>query len=122
MKRVKMTGENATFVPASSAPQREIRPGVHGRVLGTTGQIMLVEFYIERGSEVPTHSHPHEQVGYLVSGRMEFTIADDTRIVESGGSYAIPGNVPHRALALTNVIVIEAFSPPREDFRSPAPV
>lgn len=111
-----MTGENATFVRSREAQQAEIRPGVHLRVLGTTGKMMLTEFFIERDAEVPAHSHVHDQVGYVIAGRIALTVADDTRDVEAGDSYAIPGGVQHRALALTDVTLVEVFSPPREDF------
>lgn len=112
-----MAGENATFLPSRETPQVEMRPGVHRRVLGTTASIMLTEIFIERGSGVPAHAHVHEQVGYVVAGRLALTVAGDTRQLETGDSYAIPGGVSHAALALADVTLVEVFSPPREDFR-----
>lgn len=94
LERVKMAAENANFRFSREAPQDEMRPGVHRRVLGTTERMMLTEFFLERGSEVPTHAHPHDQVGYVTAGRLALTVADDTQEVVHGDSYAIPGGVP----------------------------
>jgi quercetin dioxygenase-like cupin family protein len=118
LERVKMAAMNAVFRYSREAPQDEMRPGVHRRVLGTTERMMLAEFFLERGAEVPTHTHPHDQVGYVVQGRLSLTVADEERVVASGDSYAVPGGVPYRAVAVTDVIVVEVFAPPREDFRA----
>jgi quercetin dioxygenase-like cupin family protein len=116
LERVKMAASDANFRFSREAPQDEMRPGVHRRVLGTTDRMMLTEFFLERGSEVPTHQHPHDQVGYVVQGQLALTVADETRLVVEGDSYAVPGGVPHRAMAQTDTILVEVFAPPREDF------
>lgn len=67
---------------------------------------------------VPTHSHPHEQMGMMVSGTMEFTIAGETRVVSGNGMYLVPGGVPHAAKAGPGgAVALDAFSPPREEYR-----
>ena len=111
-----MAASNVNFRLSQEAPQDEMRPGVHRRVLGTTDRMMLTEFFLESGAEVPTHSHPHDQVGYVVMGRLQLTVAEDVRDLASGDSYAIPGGVMHRALALRDTLLVEVFAPPREDF------
>lgn len=111
-----MAASNAIFCTSREAPQDEMRPGVHRRVMGTTDRAMLTEFFLERGSEVPTHSHPHDQVGYVVQGQLALTVGDETRLMTEGDSYAIPGGMPHRALAQVDTILVEVFTPPREDF------
>lgn len=111
-----MSADQGSFRLSREKSQDEMRPGVHRRVLGTTDRLMLVEFFIERGGEVPEHSHPHDQVGYVIAGRLQFTIAGESQTVSSGDSYAVPGGLPHGALALTDVTLIEVFAPPREDF------
>jgi quercetin dioxygenase-like cupin family protein len=115
-ERVKMAEENATFLRSREQAQVEMRPGVHRRVLGTTAGVMLTEFFLERDADVPEHTHPHEQVGYVVDGRMALTIAGETREVVDGDSYAIEAGVTHSAHAVTDVILVEVFAPPREDF------
>jgi quercetin dioxygenase-like cupin family protein len=111
-----MTEENATFLRSREQPQVEMRPGVHRRLLGTTGRVMLTEFFLERDAVVPEHTHPHEQVGYVIDGRMALTIAGETREMVDGDSYAIDAGVAHSAHAVTDVILVEVFAPPREDF------
>jgi quercetin dioxygenase-like cupin family protein len=53
----------------------------------------------------------------LLEGRLEFTLGDEIRIVEAGGMFLIPPNVPHRVHALEASIVLDVFSPIREDYR-----
>lgn len=77
---------------------------------------LLTEFRLEKGAVLPEHSHSHEQTGYLVSGRIDLTIGDETHRVDPGGSWCIPGNVAHRAVAHEDSVAIEIFSPVREDY------
>ncbi len=77
---------------------------------------LMTEFRLERGAVLPAHSHPHEQTGYLVSGRLDLTIGVDTHRVEPGGSWCIPGGVRHSAVAREDCVAIEVFSPLREDY------
>ncbi len=65
---------------------------------------------------LPAHRHPHEQTGYLVSGRLELTIGDECHLVTPGDSWCIAGNVTHSAVALDDAVAVEAFSPVREDY------
>lgn len=77
---------------------------------------LLAEFKLEKGAILPKHKHPHEQTGYLVSGRIDLTIGDTTHEVRPGDSWCIPGNVDHHARAHENAVAIEVFSPVREDY------
>ncbi|MCA9053544.1 MAG: cupin domain-containing protein [Planctomycetaceae bacterium] len=80
-------------------------------------KLMLSYLEMDDGAEVPLHTHPHEQGGILLKGRLELTIGDETRIVEPGALFLIPSNVPHRALAVDGpVTVLDVFSPIREDY------
>ncbi len=76
----------------------------------------MTEFRLEKGAVLPAHSHPHEQTGYLVSGLLHLTIGAETYRVEPGGSWCIPGNVEHSAVAGDDSVAIEVFSPLREDY------
>ncbi len=108
------------FVTPVDAPQVEMRPGVHRRTMGMTDEVMLCEFFLLRGAEVPSHSHMNDQVGYVVYGSMIMTIGDQTRTLQPGDNYAIPGGIIHSAKALANTLVIDVFSPPRDDYRTEA--
>jgi len=77
---------------------------------------MLCEFTLAAGAVIPNHAHPHEQAGYVVSGRLRITIDGQTSELGPGGTYCAPSNVPHSALILEPAVVVDAFSPPREDY------
>ena len=81
-------------------------------------RIMMSRVSIESGAEVPLHDHPHEQAGMLLEGVMEMTIGDETRELGPGDSYVIPGGVMHSATAVGGpVVVLDIFSPPREEYK-----
>jgi len=107
-----MTG----FIDLDAIPPIEPIPGCRMRTpFGENLMLSYLEF--EEGAEIPLHHHPHEQGGILISGRMELQIGDETRLVEPGGMYLIPGNVPHRAKAIGGpAVVLDCFSPVREDY------
>ncbi len=62
------------------------------------------------------HSHPHEQTGYLLSGKMRFTIDGNVFEAEPGDSWTIKSGVVHGAEVIKDALVIEIFSPVREDY------
>ncbi len=101
---------------ADIEPVEQIRGGFR-RTLGDGKQMMLIEWTFEPGTLVPQHQHPHEQSGYVVSGEMFFTVEGAERKVPAGMGYLIPSNVPHGARFEQRTVLIDIFSPPREDYR-----
>jgi len=95
----------------------EMLPGVFRRTMTAGEKMMLIEVELHALAVVPMHTHPHEQTGYLVSGRLRLQIEDDTRDLSPGDCWMIPGGVPHEATALENSMIIDVFSPPREEYR-----
>lgn len=96
----------------------EMLPGVFRRTLITTPGMMLCEITLEAGAEVPMHTHPHEQIGYVAQGQIEMTVAGEVRLCATGDSYAIPGGVPHAARATHGrTVVVDVFTPHREEYR-----
>ena len=106
------------FVRADSAAARALLPGVSIRA--TAGDaLMLSVVTFDPGAEVPDHAHPHEQMGVMLAGRLEFTIGGRTEVLEVGDIWRIPSNVPHRARALDGpAIALDVFHPVREDYRT----
>ena len=90
--------------------------GVHLKTLVHGENTSMHAFRLEKGAKIPSHSHPHEQTGYLVSGRMQFTLGDEVFMAEPGTSWNVPGNVAHHVDVLEEALVIEVFSPVREDY------
>ncbi len=108
------------FVTPNESGQVEMLAGVHRRTMATTDEAMLCEFFIQRDAVVPEHSHMNDQVGYVVYGRLEVTVGDVVRVCNPGDSYAIPGGLRHQARALIDTLCVDAFSPPRNDYRTEA--
>jgi quercetin dioxygenase-like cupin family protein len=92
-------------------------PGIFRRTMTDGERMMLCEVHMAEGAIVPAHTHPHEQTGYLVSGRLTMKIGDEKRKLGPGDSWMIPADTAHEARALEAALLIEVFSPPREDFR-----
>ena len=104
------------FFNTQDLPKLEILPGCRTRIpFGKN--LMLSYLEMDEGAEVPLHSHPHEQGGILLEGRLELTIGDETREVIPGSLFIIPPNVPHRARSVGGrAVVLDVFSPVREDY------
>jgi len=88
----------------------------------TGDRLMLIFVRIDPNAEVPLHHHINEQVGTVIEGTMTITIRGESRAVTVGDAYLIPPNVPHSVIADEHgCLVIDVFSPPRDDYRLPAP-
>jgi len=105
------------LVHRSSATPVEMLPGVVRRTLTEGERMMLVEVTLDQGAVVPSHTHPHEQIGYLASGRLVFEVGDERRELAAGDSWLVPSNVPHQVTVLEPSVAIDIFSPPREEYR-----
>ena len=84
----------------------------------TGGKLMANWVTIEPHRVVPRHQHPHEQLGVMLEGALELTIGDETRLLRPGDAYTIPPNLPHSAATHEEgCVVLDVFTPPREDYR-----
>ncbi|MFH1070080.1 MAG: cupin domain-containing protein [Candidatus Glassbacteria bacterium] len=91
-------------------------PGVTRRLLNHGGRLMAVEFHFKSGTEVKLHTHPHEQISVFLKGCFEAEVNGKTVIVEPGDScYWAPG-VPHGVKCLEDGVILDVFTPIREDF------
>lgn len=92
-------------------------PGVHIRSM-TGDKLMFIFVRLDPNAEVPPHQHVNEQVGTVIEGQLTITIGGETRTLSVGEAYHIPSNVPHGATTdERGCLVIDVFSPPREDYR-----
>ncbi len=90
--------------------------GIKMKTLVYGEKSLLTRFHLKKGSSLPSHSHPHEQTGFLVSGRMTLYIGQKGFDVEPGDSWCVPGGVAHRAEVAEDSVAIEVFSPVREEY------
>jgi quercetin dioxygenase-like cupin family protein len=95
----------------------EMLPGVYRRTLSYGDKAMIVHFTIEQGAAVPVHSHPHDQLSFVVEGELEFTLAGEKFTLRAGDSLLSPGNVEHGAKAIRRTVITDTFAPPREDYK-----
>ena len=79
-------------------------------------QAMIGRILLKKGCVVPEHSHPNEQLAYIVSGALEFVVDGVTQVVSAGEVLVIPANVPHSATALEDTEDLDLFAPPRQDW------
>lgn len=94
----------------------ELIGGVNARI-ASSENIMLSRVNFDEGCLVPEHSHPNEQCGIVISGRIRFTIAGEEHIVEAGDFFLIPPNQVHSAVAIDGpAVALDVFVPPRGDY------
>lgn len=85
---------------------------IHGDTL------TVAKVYLTKGSVVPEHSHPNEQISIMEEGALRFLIGGEEIVVSAGEVLRIPANVPHSAVAIEDTVGIDVFSPPRQDWIS----
>ena len=90
--------------------------GVKQKTLVYGDKTLMTEFVLEEGSDLPIHSHPHEQTGYLVSGKLKMFIGEEAFTVEPGDSWCIKSNESHGAQAIEDSVAVEIFSPVRTEY------
>jgi quercetin dioxygenase-like cupin family protein len=98
------------------ASSKDLGNGCRRTILATGGGLMTVEFQFDQGAVGALHSHPHEQVGFVVSGRFEFTLSGVTSVLSAGDSYYVPSGLVHGVKTLEAGVLLDVFTPQREDF------
>lgn len=86
------------------------------KILSYTDELMIVENYFEKGAAGALHHHPHTQITYVVSGQFEFTIGKEKKIVNPGDSMFKKDGIEHGCVCLEEGVLLDIFSPAREDF------
>ncbi|MEJ2170708.1 MAG: cupin domain-containing protein [Desulfobacterales bacterium] len=104
------------FRKKDAGESRQLLAGVDLTTLVHGEKTLMGKFRIAKGTAIPAHSHPHEQTGIMISGRLRFNVDGKVTDVEPGDSWCLPGGVEHSAEALEDSVVVEVFSPVREDY------
>jgi quercetin dioxygenase-like cupin family protein len=102
-----------------SAPDAEPfspEPGLHRRILAHNENMMLVEHRMDPTWVGSRHSHPHDQMVYVIKGRLQFYCGQQQFEVGAGDSFVLRGGIEHSARALEAAIVLDVFTPYREDY------
>lgn len=111
-----MKFESDRFVLADEAEKEDVGGGIIRQIMGFNDSLMLVRVRFEEGAIGYTHDHPHSQVAYVESGVFEFTTGDETRTLKAGDCAYVPPNVEHGAICKEPGVLLDIFSPLREDF------
>lgn len=104
------------FILTQSMDWENLGGGVSRKFLGYDNQIMMVKVKFEKGAIGSPHHHFHTQATYCVEGKFEFEVAGKKQIINGGDGVYIPPNALHSAVCLEAGILIDVFSPVREDF------
>ncbi len=113
---MKTFGASKEFLLDKNQDWEVVGEGVKRKIMGYDDTIMLVKVAFDEGGIGYKHEHHHSQVTYVESGSFDFTIGDETKTVVGGDSVYIPPHVIHGAVCTKAGILIDVFSPIREDF------
>jgi quercetin dioxygenase-like cupin family protein len=91
-------------------------PGLVRAVGASSRNLLLAEHRMLKGWVGARHQHPHEQLVYVVSGRLMVTIEQTSFEVRAGDSFLVPGGMEHQASALEDSLVVDVFTPCREEY------
>ena len=104
------------FIALNEQPKMELFPGIRS-ALAAGRQLMLSALEMEHGGVVPEHSHPHEQAGVVLEGRLRLRVGGEERELGPGDAFLIPGHVVHSGEVTEGPArVLDVFSPVREDY------
>lgn len=104
------------FVFNQDIPMEDLGEGISRKVLAHSDNMMSVEVHFEEGAIGAMHSHPHEQLTYVLSGEFEFTIGDERKIVTAGDTMYKEPDIEHGCVCLKPGVLIDTFTPMRKDF------
>ena len=111
-----MSSNAIEVIPSNQEEMTTPEPGLRRQVMSYSPAMMLVRHTMTKGWVGSRHSHPHEQMVYIVSGRIRFEYPDGTFEVGPGDCFLVPGDVEHQASALEDCEVLDIFTPMREDY------
>lgn len=110
-----MISENK-FLYQNKLDWEDAAPGIKRQVLGFDQSIMTVKARFIAGAVGELHHHPHAQTCYVASGKFRITIGETSKELAEGDGFYVPPNVLHGAVCLEAGLLIDSFSPYREDF------
>jgi quercetin dioxygenase-like cupin family protein len=104
------------FIDNSEVPWENVGKGVRRKIMAWDSKLMLVKVEFEKGGVGALHQHYHSQITHIESGVFEVEIGSEKKLLRGGDAYYIPPNVLHGARCMEDGVLIDVFSPMREDF------
>ena len=113
-----IVGENNAnaFVEDGSMDWEVVAPGMKRKIMSYDGRVMLVKVAFEKGAVGILHQHHHSQIAYVAGGKFEVEIDSKKQILQQGDVFYITPHLIHGCVCLEKGMLIDVFSPMREDF------
>lgn len=103
-------------IQLNEIPSKPLIDGYEAQFIHTASATFS-HVHAQAGAFLPLHSHPHEQVSYVLKGEFELTVNGQAHHLVPGEVFVIPSNVPHSGLAISDSYILDVFTPVREDYR-----
>jgi quercetin dioxygenase-like cupin family protein len=107
------------FVHGAERPWEDLGGGVSRQVLGYDAQLMMVRVRFHAGAVGALHHHPHRQATLVESGRFQVDVGHEARVLQAGDAFFAAPDVEHGVVALEAGVLVDVFTPAREDFLNP---
>lgn len=104
------------FIENDDIAWEETAPGIKRKIMSYDERLMVVKVAFERGAVGTLHQHHHTQITHVESGSFEVEISGEKKVLKSGDAFYVPPNAVHGAVCLEDGVLIDVFSPMREDF------
>ena len=104
------------FINGESKETVDLGGGVKRKILAYENALMAVEVGFDDGAVGEPHAHPHVQVSYVLEGEFEVTVGENIGILKKGDSFSVPENVRHGVVCISKGVLLDFFTPMREDF------
>lgn len=104
------------IIRAQDADVTPVENGINRQILGHDDHLMLVRVTLAPGAVAALHSHPHRQVTYVERGTFQTTVDGVTSVLGPGDCYFVPPGITHGVVAVDAGVLIDVFTPAREDF------
>lgn len=108
--------EQKTFIENNNVLWEDVGEGVRRKILAYDDKLMVVRVEFKKGSIGNIHQHYHSQITNVESGRFEVQINGNKQILNGGDAFYIPPHTDHGCVCLEDGVLIDVFSPMREDF------
>jgi quercetin dioxygenase-like cupin family protein len=105
------------FIKHNGPEVQHPEPGIERRIMAYCDKVMLCELKFVKGTTSALHKHPHEQITYVISGALKFSVDGQEQVVRAGDVVYMPANKVHGVLqALEDSVIVDTFAPKRDDF------
>lgn len=104
------------FIFGDETKKEDLGNGIVRQILGYNQELMVVKVWFSTGAEGYVHQHFHSQVTYIESGVFDVNVGGVVKRMQGGDSYFIPPHIDHGAVCVEAGVLIDTFSPRRDDF------